>query len=166
MSDVWFRGASTVNISQLAKAYPSDRAAESPFGIGNSFAFTHGYKRIAAFQGDFIMQAPRRFLLNHGARKQRVRSFCKTIVAQHWSSYLKVVRSERMDKIRGLGAAHSIDLANVFGPGGMTDFLIHCVNTLDPNVSPESEVHWPPYTVESLELLVFAEGKPSLKHPI
>lgn len=43
----------------------------------------------------------------------------------------------------------------------MTDFLVRFVHTLDPN-SGEG-VHWPAYTTESPQLLVFANGEKSLE---
>lgn len=71
----YFPNASDATISRLFELYPADPAAGSPFGTGNAFAFTPEFKRLAAFQGDFIFQATRRFLLDQRAGKQVVRSF-------------------------------------------------------------------------------------------
>lgn len=43
----------------------------------------------------------------------------------------------------------------------MTDFLVRFVDTLDPNGG--EGMHWPAYTAESPQLLVFANGKESLE---
>ena len=48
----------------LMAMYPSDPAAGSPFGTGDDNEFTPEYKRIAAMQGDWIFQVPRRQLLD------------------------------------------------------------------------------------------------------
>ncbi|TBU61508.1 carotenoid ester lipase precursor [Dichomitus squalens] len=135
----YFPNASDATILRLLELYPASPAAGSPFGTGDAFAFTPEFKRLAAFQGDFIFQATRRFLLNQRAGKQVVRSFL----------------NER-DKITGLGATHTTELPNVFGGGDMTDFLVRFVNTLDPNGNPE--IDWPEYTTESPQLLAFVEG--------
>ena len=72
----YFPSASDGTIAQLLELYPSNPAAGSPFGTGDAFAFTPEYKRLAAFQGDFIFQATRRFLLDQRAGEgQPVRSF-------------------------------------------------------------------------------------------
>ncbi|KAI1784678.1 carotenoid ester lipase precursor [Ganoderma leucocontextum] len=139
----YFPSASDATIARLLELYPANPAAGSPFGTGDQFAFTPEFKRLSAFQGDFIFQATRRFLLDQRAGKQVVRSFL----------------NER-DKIPGLGATHTTELPNVFGGGDMTDFLVRFVNTLDPNGGPE--IHWPEYSPESPQLLGFVEGTPNL----
>ncbi|KAM5544446.1 hypothetical protein V8D89_002106 [Ganoderma adspersum] len=139
----YFPSASDATIARLLELYPASPAAGSPFGTGDQFAFTPEFKRLAAFQGDFIFQATRRFLLGLRAGKQAVRSFL----------------NER-DKIPGLGATHTTELPNVFGGGDMTDFLVRFVNTLDPNGG--REIHWPEYSPEAPQLLAFVEGTPNL----
>ncbi|KAI0644304.1 carotenoid ester lipase [Trametes meyenii] len=145
IKSTYFPAASTANISRLLEFYPANPAFGSPFGTGNVFAFSPQYKRLAAFQGDMYFVAARRFLLQQQAqRKQVVRSFL----------------SER-NKITGLGATHTTELANIFGGGDMTDFFIRFVNTLDPNGG--TGIHWPVYTRDSPQLLAFVEGKARLK---
>ncbi|KAI0681819.1 carotenoid ester lipase precursor [Earliella scabrosa] len=144
IKSTFFPNASDTTIARLLELYPANPVAGSPFGTGNAFAFTPEFKRLAAFQGDYIFQATRRFLLDQRAGKQVVRSFL----------------SER-NKVRGLGAAHTTELANVFGGGDMTDFLIGFVNTLDPNGGPQT--YWPEYTTRSPQLLAFVDGEISLK---
>ncbi|KAI0763837.1 carotenoid ester lipase [Trametes elegans] len=142
----YYPHASSANISRLLELYPEDPALGSPYGTGHAFAFTPQYKRLAAFQGDLYFTAPRRFLLNQRSGQQVMRSFL----------------SER-NKVKGMGATHTTDLANVFGGGDMTDFLIRFVNILDPNDPKGKETYWPPYTVESPQLLAFVEGRTRLR---
>ncbi|KAI0365187.1 carotenoid ester lipase precursor [Pilatotrama ljubarskyi] len=140
----YFPKATRQTISRLLELYPANPAAGSPFGTGRNFTFTPEYKRLAAFQGDFIFQATRRFLLDQRSGKQVARSFL----------------SER-NKVEGLGAAHSTELAIIFGGQDMTDFLVRFVSTLDPNGGPE--IHWPAYTAESPRLLAFVDGDTPLR---
>ncbi|KAI0628200.1 carotenoid ester lipase precursor [Trametes polyzona] len=140
----YFPNATDATISRLLDLYPANPAAGSPFGTGRNFTFTPVYKRLAAFQGDFIFQATRRFLLDRRPGKAVARSFL----------------SER-NKVTGLGAAHSTELAIIFGGQDMTDFLVRFVNTLDPNGGPE--IHWPAYTREAPQLLAFVDGNRSLE---
>lgn len=90
--------------------YPADPAAGSPFGTGDNFTFTPVYKRLAAFQGDFIFQATRRFLLDQRSGKQVARSFCG------WFCFARIgVIADRLsllpvserNKVTGLGAVRT-----------------------------------------------------------
>ena len=72
----YFPGASDATIARLLELYPATPAAGSPFETGSANAFTPEFKRLAAFQGDFIFQATRRFLLDQRAGNSSVvRSF-------------------------------------------------------------------------------------------
>ena len=55
--------------------YPADPAKGSPFGTGDAYQLTPMYKRLAAFLGDFVWQAPRRYFLNMTAGKRDAWSF-------------------------------------------------------------------------------------------
>ncbi|KAI0819594.1 carotenoid ester lipase precursor [Trametes gibbosa] len=140
----YFPKASKGTITRLLELYPADPAAGSPFGTGDEFAFTPEYKRIAAITTDLVFEGTRRFLLEQRFGKQMARSY----------------QSQR-SKIPGLGAAHSTELGNMFGPGDMTDYFVRFVNTLDPNGG--SEIEWPAYTRESPQLLAFVDGDTPLK---
>ena len=61
----------------IAQAYPSDITQGSPFGTGALNALTPEFKRLAAFEGDLIFQAPRRLFLNQLSGRQKTWSFCK-----------------------------------------------------------------------------------------
>ena len=58
-----------------------------------------------------------------------------------------------------LGAVHGSDIANIYGDGDLTDFLIHFATYLDPNcgLSPE----WPRYSTSSPQLMTFLDGQTS-----
>ncbi|EIW58877.1 carotenoid ester lipase precursor [Trametes versicolor FP-101664 SS1] len=141
----YFPRASNETIARILELYPADPAAGSPFGTGDQFAFNPVYKRLSAFQGDLIFHGPRRFMLEQLSGKQVARSYL----------------SER-SKIPGLGAAHSTELGNIFGPGDMTDYFVRFVHTLNPN-SPPGNFYWPEYTPGLPQLLTFVDGNVSLK---
>ncbi|KAH9889049.1 carotenoid ester lipase precursor [Cubamyces lactineus] len=132
-------------IKRVLELYPADPAAGSPFGTGDAYNFTREYKRIAAFQGDFVFEGMRRFFLKERAHKQRA-----------WTFLFK------KNKVEGLGAVHSSDLGDVYGNGSLTDLLVRFVNTLDPN-APDADVFWPTYTPESPKMLALVDGETPLK---
>ncbi len=55
-----------------------------------------------------------------------------------------------------LGSYHGSDLLNIYGPGELTDYLIHFATKLDPNGG--SSPQWPPYTTSSRELLTLLDN--------
>ena len=63
MRDFYFPGASSAEVAPLLKLYPNDPAQGSPFGTGEENQLAPMYKRVAAFQGDFLFQSQRRSLL-------------------------------------------------------------------------------------------------------
>ncbi|KAI0265655.1 carotenoid ester lipase precursor [Gloeopeniophorella convolvens] len=132
--------ASNSSIDQLLTLYPSDPTVGSPFDTGTANAITPQFKRIAAILGDGIFQAPRRFFLQHRSGKQPIYSFL----------------SKRFKTLPDLGAFHSTDLQNVYGPGDMTDYLIRFAATLNPN--GKTNINWPRYTTQSPQLLTFLDG--------
>ena len=62
-------------VAKILDLYSSNPAAGSPFGTGDEFAYSPQYKRMAAFQGDFIEQAPRRLFVSTLSPKQPVYSY-------------------------------------------------------------------------------------------
>ena len=61
--------------------------------------------------------------------------------------------SKRGKTLPILGSAHGSDLSNVYGPGELTNYLIHFATHLDPNGG--SSPQWPQYTNASLQLMTF-----------
>ncbi|KAI0819593.1 carotenoid ester lipase precursor [Trametes gibbosa] len=140
----YFPAASDSMIQGVMTHYPADPTTGSPFGTGDQFALTPVYKRLAAFQGDLIFHAPRRFLLNQRSAKQPAWSFL----------------SQR-NKIPSLGAFHSSELSIIFGGQDMTDYLVRFVTTLDPNGG--NEIIWPKYNPTNAQLLTFLDGDTPLE---
>ena len=63
MREHFFPGAPSDEVKPLLALYPNDPAQGSPFGTGYDNIRAPMYKRVAAFQGDFLFQATRRSLL-------------------------------------------------------------------------------------------------------
>ena len=70
MRDYYFPGASTEEVTPLLTLYPNDPAQGSPFGTGDANQLAPMFKRVAAFQGDFLFHAQRRSLLTLRSDKQ------------------------------------------------------------------------------------------------
>ncbi|KAG5352839.1 hypothetical protein C0989_000181 [Termitomyces sp. Mn162] len=117
--------------------YPRDVIQGSPFGTYILNALTPQYKRIAAFMGDGVFQAPRRFFLHHLHDKQDTWAFL----------------SKRQKYLPILGSAHGTDIINVYGGGGMADYLIRFAANLDPNSI--KGIQWPKYDRKTRKLLTF-----------
>ena len=64
--------------------------------------------------------------------------------------------NKRLKSVPYLGSFHGSDLANIFGRGDLTDFLIYFATDLDPNgdLSPP----WPQYTISSPQLMTLIDG--------
>ena len=54
VNTIYYPNATTAEIDLVMKLYPSDPAAGSPFGTGDSNVLYPQYKRLAAFQGDDV----------------------------------------------------------------------------------------------------------------
>ena len=86
VQSVYYRNTSRAAVSPILDLYPSDPAAGSPFGTGAEFAYTPQYKRMAAFEGDFLLQGPRRFIVQQLSDRQPVWSYSEwASVIAHWS---------------------------------------------------------------------------------
>ncbi|KAI0665708.1 carotenoid ester lipase precursor [Trametes maxima] len=140
ISTNFFPEASREEIEKILELYPVDPAAGSPFGTGDAFAYSPQYKRISAFQGDWIEQGPRRLFTKVLSGMQPVYAFLSKI-----------------NKVDGIGAAHGSELPNVYGGGDIADYLIRFASTLDPN--GDGVFHWPQYTQENPQLLTFRDGE-------
>ncbi|KAF4580247.1 hypothetical protein EYR40_003229 [Pleurotus pulmonarius] len=131
-------------LDQIMNLYPSDITKGSPFGTGILNVLSPQFKRLAAFQGDAVFQAPRRFFLEQRSGKQSTWSFL----------------SKRLKGIPLLGSFHFSDILNVYFGGEMEDYLINFVNKLDPNGEGRG-INWPKLygvsLVASLGILATAE---------
>ena len=79
MRDSYFPGASSEEVAPLLTLYPNDPAQGSPFGTGDENQLAPMYKRVAAFQGDFLFQSNRRWLLELRSEKQPAWAYCAWI---------------------------------------------------------------------------------------
>nr|GAT46970.1 predicted protein [Mycena chlorophos] len=136
----WMPVATTAQEIKFASLYPSSLVDGSPFDTGILNALTPQFKRLAAFQGDAVFQAPRRFLQQSRSGKQNQWAFL----------------SKRLKATPFLGALHASDLVNVYGDGELRDYLINFVNNLDPN--GRTVPYWPAYTNAAPNLLTFLDG--------
>ncbi|PBK90022.1 sterol esterase [Armillaria gallica] len=130
VNTVYFPELSSERMNNLSSAYPNDPAQGSPFGSGYNYTLTPEYKRIAAFNGDYSFQAPRRHFLEVASTTQPA-----------WA-YLY----SRGNTTAYVGAYHGSDLTEFFSFGGSasgndfigTDALVNFATNLDPNYSPNT----------------------------
>jgi carboxylesterase type B len=139
LSEFFFINITDSQMDELLTLYPQNVTLGSPYDTGTQNAFTPEFKRIASILGDLMFQATRRLLLNHASEKQNTWSFL----------------SKRFKSLPILGSLHGSDIPNIYGPGDLTDYLIHFVTNLDPNGG--SSVQWPQYTTSSRQLLTFLD---------
>ncbi|KAI0761913.1 hypothetical protein BC629DRAFT_1652887, partial [Irpex lacteus] len=148
----YFPSASTSDLERLFEVYPNNITLGSPFDTGIKNALTPEFKRLAAIQGDWEFFAPRRLLLQQLAEKQN-----------SW-----VYQWKREKNTTDFGSAHGFDLPDFYGPGDMTDYLIHFVNYLDPNGQwsnnqVEKSLYWPRYRLANPQLLTLLDGLKSME---
>ncbi|KZP03691.1 carotenoid ester lipase precursor [Athelia psychrophila] len=144
----YFPNATTAEVGKILELYPSDPSSGSPFGTGLNNSIYPQYKRLAAFQGDFAFQGPRRLLLQHRAS------------LQHAWSYV-----DKRDKTGSyLGSFHTLDATtSMYGSGNGTelqDYIINFAHTLDPNGPTVPE--WRRYTATEPTLLTLLDGTPAI----
>ncbi|KAJ6543585.1 sterol esterase [Mycena vulgaris] len=149
--------ATPAQIAKISALYPDDPTQGSPFDTGTANALTPEFKRLAAFQGDYVFLGARRFFLQHASVTQNA-----------WSWLNKRTKSTPL-----IGAAHGSDVPVWFPAANSTDTfgmdaLINFINTLDPNRSASLAPHkkapavfWPtwntPSSNGSTSLLTFSD---------
>ncbi|KIK43150.1 hypothetical protein CY34DRAFT_791987 [Suillus luteus UH-Slu-Lm8-n1] len=138
-SSLYATDATLDEIDDILRAYREDPTTVSPFGTGTLDPLTPQFKRIAAFQGNSVFQAPRRFLLHERSGKQKIWT--------HLSKGLKAVTL--------LGAYHGSGFIDEMrgGPGSLLNYLIRFAAKLDPN-GDSTSILWPQYAVESQDMLM------------
>jgi len=77
VSSIFIPKALTAEFDELWTLYPSTPSEGSPFDTGNATIISPQFKRMAAFQGDALFQAPTRFFLQSLSGSQKAWSFCK-----------------------------------------------------------------------------------------
>ncbi|KAF8896776.1 carotenoid ester lipase precursor [Gymnopilus junonius] len=144
-------------LAEVNQEYPEDLAQGSPFNTGNSNAITPEFKRLAAIQGDYFFQAPRRFFLQTASKTQKTFAF--------------LFKRGKAQPI--LGSFHSSDIPEFYGVAGSSDFiatdaLINFAHTGDPNLPKNplsllSKIEWPAWTVSpNPPLLTFLDPSPNV----
>ncbi|KAI0704340.1 carotenoid ester lipase precursor [Cytidiella melzeri] len=141
----YFPLATSAELDGLLAVYPDNVALGSPFDTGTQNAFTPEFKRLAAIQADWEFFSPRRFFVQQRAGKQNI-----------W-----VYLSKRNKDTPVLGSYHGQDIANFYGPGDMTDYLVNFVNHHNPNGG--GLLQWPQYTRASPQLMTFIDGPTPLE---
>ncbi|RDX52231.1 carotenoid ester lipase [Lentinus brumalis] len=138
----YYRNTSRDAVAKILDLYPADPTLGSPYDTGDNFTYTPQYKRMAAFQGDFIEHAPRRLFVQHLADKQPVYTYLS-----------------KFHGVDGLGYPHGSELADIFGGGPLGDYLIRFAATLNPN--GDGAVSWPRYTNSTPFMLTFNDAEPT-----
>ncbi|KAF8479383.1 carotenoid ester lipase precursor [Gautieria morchelliformis] len=125
-----------------------------PFDTGTANQLSPQFKRIAAFQGDLVFQAPRRTFLQAASQTQNA-----------WAFLFKRGKSTPF-----LGAFHGSDLPEFYASGVAPDFqgtdaLVNFANNLNPNnVAGKNEIStlipWPMWNTSATSppLLTFSDA--------
>jgi len=152
LKEHFYRGATDAQVDLVASKYPQDPAAGSPFDTGNLSALTPEFKRLAAIQGDQVMQSGRRFAFSKWATTQNVWSFL-------W---------KRQKNSLYLGSVHGGELPEMYGITGDhlgTDAVVNFINHQNPNYpkgstasSLLSNTTWPNYTLDSKKMFLFSDN--------
>ncbi|KAJ7623916.1 Alpha/Beta hydrolase protein, partial [Mycena polygramma] len=153
--------STSAQIAKLGALYPDDPAQGAPFNTGLANQLTPEFKRLAAFQGDYLFTGMHRFFLKHASTTQNT-----------WSWLFKRGKSDPY-----LGAIHGNDTSLWFPTANATELVevdalreasisisifnskhkVNFINTLDPNgIANSSAVFWPKWNTPS------SGGAPSL----
>ncbi|KAF9042809.1 carotenoid ester lipase precursor [Hymenopellis radicata] len=149
--EVMLPTAPDVHIDRLMDLYPYEDRRLSDTGFFSLLSPQFG--RLAAFQGDVVFQAPRRFFISSLSGKQDIYTYIY----------------KRMKDIPILGSFHTADLLlnsyrdlPILPPPDMQDYLIHFVTDLDPNGNGNETtggITWPKYTKEEPKMLSFNDAR-------
>ncbi|KAJ6584319.1 alpha beta-hydrolase [Mycena capillaripes] len=140
ISSIWLPEATSAMATTMQQLYPSDITVGSPFDTSILDALTPQFKRLAAFQGDAVFQAPRRFFQQSRSGKQKQWGFL----------------SKRLKEVPFLGSFHFSDILNVYFGGELADYLINFATNLDPN--GKTVPNWPAYTTATPNMMTFLDG--------
>ncbi|KAH9475726.1 Lipase 1 [Psilocybe cubensis] len=159
MQSNYFRGIlSDEQLAAVGEAYPDDVTQGSPFDTGTANALTPQYKRLAAIQGDWSFQAPRRFLLETTSKTQPTFAFLY----------------KRNKTSTALGSFHGTDIPEFYGAGPSPDLvgadaIINFANTGNPSLpkNPKSllsSVNWKQWGSSKTNppMLTFTDPIPSI----
>jgi len=163
----YFPNANSSVIDEFGALYPEDPTQGSPFDTGTANAVTPEFKRLAAFQGDVVFQAPRRFFIQARAAQQPIWSFCwpSSFICTPASHTRSMSVNKRLKDTPTIGSSHGSDLVqNISGHAELQDYLINFVNFLDPNKKVDASlqdpriINWPQYDDKTVPLLTILDG--------
>jgi acetylcholinesterase len=153
-------------MDKVLTLYPQNVTLGSPFDTGTRNALTPEFKTIAAFLGDLVFQAPRRFFLRNVSGKQNTWSYCslhlfpclrvQVLLVLHRSRVDSHTVNKRLKSLPILGSVHASDIPIIYGGEDLTDYLINFATNLNPNGG--SVAHWPPYTTLWPQLLTLYDA--------
>lgn len=128
-----FKKASSKDIDDILKYYPDDPNQGAPFGTGDNNNLSPHFKRIAAFNTDFLFNAPRRALLSNSNDVPR------------WNYFSNALHNT----VPGFGTFHANDLiwqwlVNAGPYNAYRKYWISFATHLDPNVGSGLTL-WPQY---------------------
>ncbi|KAJ7642603.1 carotenoid ester lipase precursor [Mycena polygramma] len=133
---IYLPKATPEQLAQLAVLYPDNPTQGSPFDTESANQVTPQFKRLAAFQGDYVFTGARRNFLSSASRTQNT-----------WSWLNKRGKSAPV-----VGSFHTSDINIWFPLPNSTDFvaadaLINFINHLDPNGGRNtSGLFWPKWS--------------------
>ncbi|KAF9441554.1 alpha/beta-hydrolase [Macrolepiota fuliginosa MF-IS2] len=136
---IWAPDMTEAESQNLTTQYPNNIFAGSPFNTGILNALNTQYKRVAAFQGDIIFQAPRRFFAQELSKA---------------GSNVWVYLSQQYKKAPILGSSHGSDVNVTSHVYLMNEYVPKFANYLNPNLGGNVTV-WPTYDHTDPKLYLF-----------
>ncbi|KAJ7266555.1 carotenoid ester lipase precursor [Mycena rebaudengoi] len=139
-------------IQKLGLLYPDDPTQGSPFDTGAANQLTPEFKRLSAFQGDYIFTGPRRFFLEHCSPQDRI-----------LGAILSNAEKRRLLSVHRTAADIGIWFPSNSNDTIGVDVLVNFINTLDPNRSaaPKSSsrlpIFWPTWKAGSRPLFTLSD---------
>jgi len=92
ITTLWAPDASPDELADLWTNYTSTPADGSPFATGDFNQLYPQFKRLAAFQGDLVFQAPRRHFIKHLSGVQKIWTYRKCFHLFIYSPYISELK--------------------------------------------------------------------------
>lgn len=155
----WLQGATDATLTSLLKNYPQDATKGSPFDTGLLNQLSPQNKRISAFIGDAVFQAPRRYFLEQRVGKQNIWSYstCSLFSLTPTLKTHSIADNKKLKGLPVLGATHGTDILDVYGETDLTSYFIQFAVSLDPNVGKAGLLDWPKYSLEKRDMLTIGD---------